>query len=73
MIILIEIRLLRFAFRSETVLRISDVPVTIVPTNPIANDLKAEVVWDAAAKWTSGNFPTEYTTPDGVFECVAVV
>ena len=61
------------AFRSETVLRISDVPCTIVPTNPIANDLKAEVVWDAAAKWTSGNFPTEYTTPDGVFECFAIV
>jgi hypothetical protein len=59
------------AFRSETVLRISDVPVTVVPTNPIANDLKAEVVWDFSAKWTSGDFPTEYTTPEGVFECVA--
>jgi hypothetical protein len=60
------------AYRSETVLRISDEPTTIVPTNPIANDLKAEVVWDFSCKWTSGNFPDEYTTPDGIFDCVAV-
>ena len=59
------------AFRSETVLRISDVPVGVIPTNPISNDLKSEVVWDFACKWTSANFPTEYTTPDGVFQCVA--
>lgn len=58
-----------FAFGSETVLHISDEPCTIIPTNPIANDLKTEVVWKAQVKWTSDNFPTESTTPDGVFVC----
>ncbi len=57
-----------FAFASETILRISDEPVTIIPTNPIANDLKQEVVWDVQVKWTSDNFADEYDTPD-VFTC----
>lgn len=57
-----------FAFASETILRISDEPVTIIPTNPIANDLKQEVVWDVQVKWTSNNFADEYDTPD-VFTC----
>ncbi len=58
------------AFASETVLRISDEPCTIVPKNPIANDLKQEVVWDVEVKWTSDEFPTESEIPDGVFVCV---
>lgn len=57
------------AFRSETVLAISDEPVTIVPANPIANDLKTERTWDVLVKWTSENFPAEYTYSDGLFEC----
>lgn len=60
-----------FAFASETIIRLTDVPVTIVPTNPIANDLKAEVVWDCQVKWTSDNFPDEYSTPD-VFTCIQI-
>jgi hypothetical protein len=57
-----------FAYASETILRISDEPVTIIPTNPIANDLKQEVVWDVQVKWTSDNFSDEFDTPD-VFTC----
>jgi hypothetical protein len=46
-------------FRSETVWAVSDVPCTIVPKNPIANDLKVERTWDVEVKWTSENFPDE--------------
>lgn len=58
-----------FVFCSETVMRITDEPCTVIPTNPVVNDLKAEVVWKAQIKWTSDNFPTEYSTPAGVFTC----
>lgn len=57
------------AFRSETVLAISDVPCTIVPQNPIQNDLKLERTWDVAAKWTSDNFPEEATYSAGLWTC----
>jgi|694.fasta_scaffold57814_3 hypothetical protein len=57
------------AFRSETVLAISDEPCVIVPQNPIANDLKVERVWNVQVKWTSENFPDEVITPDGLFTC----
>lgn len=57
------------AYRSERVLSISDEPCTIVPKNPIQNDLKLERTWDVEVKWTSENFATEVTTPDNVFVC----
>lgn len=60
------------AFRSETVLQISDRPCTIVPKNPIANDLKVERTWDVEVKWTSENFPDESEIPESLFTCVVV-
>jgi hypothetical protein len=60
------------AFRSETVLAISDEPCTIVPKNPIANDLKVERTWDVEVKWTSDNFPEESAIPANLFTCYVV-
>jgi hypothetical protein len=57
------------AYRSETVLAMSDEPCTIVPKNPIANDLKLERTWDYEVKWTSENFPAEVESPSSVFTC----
>lgn len=58
------------AFTTESILFISDKPCTVIPMNPIANDLKTEVVWRAQVKWTSENFPTEHAIPDDVFTCI---
>lgn len=60
-----------FAFATESILFISDEPCTVIPSNPVVNDLKAEVVWKAQIKWTSENFPTEHDIPDSVFVCTA--
>jgi len=56
-------------FCSETIMRVSTKPVSIVPSNPIANDLKQEVVWGFTAKWTDDSFPTEYPVFDDAFSC----
>jgi hypothetical protein len=57
------------AFRSETVLGISDEPCVVIPTNPVANDLKVERVWNVQVKWTSENFVEESQIPSGLFTC----
>jgi hypothetical protein len=62
-------RRFHFAFASETVIKLTQVPCTIVPTNPIANDLKAEVTWDVQVKWTNEDFPIEGTVIEEVFTC----
>jgi hypothetical protein len=54
------------------VLAISDEPCTIVPKNPIANDLKVERTWDVEVKWTSENFPEESAIPDNLFTCIII-
>ena len=59
------------AWTTESIMYISDKPCTIIPTNPIANDLKVEVFWNAQVKWTSENFATEHEIPSGVFVCTA--
>jgi hypothetical protein len=56
-------------FCSETIMRVSTKPVTIIPIAPIANDLKQEVVWGFTAKWTDDQFPTEYNVFDAAFDC----
>jgi hypothetical protein len=57
------------AFCSETVMRISQRPGTLIASNPIANSLKDEVNFLMNYKWTHDLMPLEYDIPDGVFVC----
>jgi hypothetical protein len=61
------------AFCSETIMRISQRPGTLVASNPIANSLKDEVNFMLTYKWTYEKMPLEYTIPDGVFVCAPSV
>ena len=61
------------AFRSETVLRISQRPCNLSVTNPIKNSLKNEVNYLITAKWTHNLLPLEYNIPGQVFECAPSV
>jgi hypothetical protein len=57
------------AWRSETLLRISDRPAMIMAINPIINDNKKAVNYLITAQYTHKLLPTEYTIPDGIFQC----
>lgn len=61
-----------FAYKTETLVHITDKPCQILPKAPVADDPSAEVVWEVNAKWSSQNEPTPYTCPDGVFVCFDV-
>ena len=64
-----RVKNLYFAYRSETVGYLTDKPVLVAPSNPIANDDKAKVKWNAEITWVSENFPAEYTAPLESFRC----
>lgn len=54
-------------FRSSSKIHLANAPVTITPKNPIADDLKSNVVWDVTVKWQNPDSPCPYDTPDGIF------
>lgn len=60
----------KIAYRTSTLVHISDATASFSPKAPVADDMKSEVVWEVESKWTSSNFPCPYDTPDGVFDCV---
>lgn len=63
----------KIAFRTETQTHISDNTVSVIPKNPITEDLASEVVWDVEVKWAQGDLPCPFDTPAGTFaECIAV-
>ena len=58
-----------FAFRSGSTIRISDVPVEVVSSSPIVDDVNALVTWHAIVTWNSRFVPCPTETPEGVFIC----
>ena len=63
----------RVAWRSQTILQISDVACTAVGKAPIADDIKSVRTRDVEITFTQSDDPAEYTMPDGVFVCSEVV
>lgn len=59
----------RLAFRTETQTHITTNAVSIVPKNPVTEDLTSEVVWNVLNKWSEGDLPVPYDTPEGIFTC----
>ena len=59
-----------FVYVTSSKLHITQVPVTVIPAPPIADDVTSEVVWDIKARWTYNLHPCPTDIPDGVFaEC----
>ena len=56
------------AFRTSSAVHLANAPVTITPKNPVADDLKSNVVWDVTLKWQNPDSPCPYTTPAGIFD-----
>lgn len=59
----------RLAYRTETQTHITQNAVTLVPKNPVAEELTSEVVWNVLVKWSEGDTPYPYNTPEGIFTC----
>lgn len=58
-----------FIWRTETLTRISNNPVTIVPKSPVQEDTNTEVVWDVEIKWNGADQPIPYEEMIGFFVC----
>lgn len=59
----------KLAYRTETQTHITDNNVSVIPKNPVAEDLTSEVVWNVIVKWSQGDLPVPYDTPTGIFTC----
>lgn len=62
-------RAYRVAYRTENFVHISEAAVSVIPKNPVQEDLTTEVVWDVEVKFSQGDLPVPYDTPAGIFTC----
>jgi hypothetical protein len=63
-------RSFRMAYRTETLVHLTQNTVSVVPKNPVAEDLTSEVVWNVLVKWSEGDLPIPYDVPAGIFNCI---
>jgi hypothetical protein len=59
----------RYAYRTETQVHLTTNTVSIIPKNPVTEDLTSEVVWNVLVKWSEGDLPVPYDMPTGIFTC----
>ena len=61
------------AYATETQIHLSDNIVSVIPKNPVQDDVNSEVVWDVLVKWAGRDLPCPFDLPEGIFdECVAL-
>jgi hypothetical protein len=61
----------RLAFRTETQIHLTENSVSVVPKNPVTDDVTSEVVWAVGVKWAEGDLPQPFDVPVGIFSCFA--
>lgn len=61
----------RFYYRTETQGHLTQNTVSVVPKNPVTDDITSEVVWNVSVKWAEGDLPAPYDVPPGIFTCFA--
>jgi hypothetical protein len=59
----------KLAYRTETQTHLTENTVSIIPKNPVVEDLTGEVVWNVTVKWSDDDLPVPFETPTGIFEC----
>ncbi len=62
----------KVAYKTETLVHITDKVCQVLPKAPVQDDITSEVVWEIMVKWSSQNEPTPYTAPDAIFICFEV-
>lgn len=58
-----------FIWRTETLTRISNNPVTVLPKSPVQEDLNSEVVWEVDVKWKGKSHPLPFSEMIDLFTC----
>jgi hypothetical protein len=59
----------KVAWRTETLTHVSDNTVSVIPKQPVTENLTDEVVWDVEVKFSQGNLAEPFATPAGIFAC----
>lgn len=62
----------KFAYLTETKVHITNKTVTVLPKNPVADDITSLVEWEVNVKWVDKDFACSYDIPEGIFECFIV-
>lgn len=63
----------KIAWRTETQTHISDNTVSVIPKQPVTEDLASEVVWDVEVKFAQADLACPFDTPPGIFaQCFLV-
>lgn len=56
-------------YRTESYIWMGDTVATIAPKAPVADDAKAEVVWEIEVSWISRVHPEPFDVPADIFDC----
>lgn len=59
----------RVAYRTETLIHISENAVAVIPKNPVTDSLTDEVTWEVLVKWSDGDLPVPVLAPVSIFKC----
>lgn len=63
----------KYAYKTETQIHLTNNPVTIIPKNPVTEDINSIVEWQALLKWKDSDNPCPFDAPAGIFdECFTV-
>jgi hypothetical protein len=63
----------KVAYRTETQTHVSTNTVSIIPKQPVTDDLASEVTWDVEVKYSQGDLAEPFDTPPGIFDqCILV-
>lgn len=57
-----------FVYVTSSKLHITQVPVTIIPTAPVLDDVTSEVDWKVVVRWSYNQHPCPVDIPAGVFD-----
>src|SRR4051812_40128414 len=57
----------RFFYVTDTRVHFSENAVSVIPKNPVAEDLTSDVVWDVTVKWQGKDLPEPFEKPDAIF------
>lgn len=57
----------KIAYKTETLVHLTDKVCQVLPGAPVTDDDTGEVVWEVDAKFSSQNEPVPYLCPSGIF------
>lgn len=62
----------KVAYKTETLVHMTDKVASIAPKAPVVDDVTGYVEWEVNVKWSSKNEPTAHIAPVGIFSCFEV-